>query len=558
MGHMAKKGMAENEQTGRRRWPAVAVWGLLVAGVLVAFWPYFGEMWSRWFPRWDEADLGLYARLVEGESYYTHGPLIPLVSLVIALLLIGRTKIRARRNLPAGLVVLCGALLLYLTACFARVNFAQGFALVGVVAGLVLLLWGWPGLRRLWFPIAFLVFMIPLPEVTIGDLNFRLKMIATEAGVTLANAVGVIAESSGNQVFMLDDKSLTVANVCNGLRTLISLLAFGALYAYVCRLRGLWRLVLFAMSVPVAVVSNAVRITSLIVVADVWDVETATGWFHDGSGLMIYVLAFALMFSLERLILWAHKVAKRPMEVRGLFADVRRGPEDAGQWGRMARRAASGSGVTAVVLVGLTAGCIWHLKRAVPTTWDQNVAANAVPRELHVDGRPLIGHPQTMSRKTLGILETEDYFYSVYAGPGAPRVALCIIFSRDNRKGTHPPDQCLEGGGNEIVHKGDIVIRPDGMDREVPARELVIQRGQSREYFLYTYKCGKAYTGSFWRQQFIIFTNGLLRRDASGALIRVSSPVLESIAASREWCKRFMARAIPHIDRNLQPEAESQ
>jgi len=548
--------MASESDSRGRSLLVLGAWSLLAAGLAAAFGPYLAEIWSRWFPRWDETDLSLYERITSGESYYTHGPLIPLVSLLIALLLVRHTRIEARPNRRAGLAVLAGSLLLHVMASQARVNFAQGVALLGTVAGLVVLFWGWGGLRRLWFPIALLGFMIPLPEVTIGELNFRLKMIATDSGVALANAAGVIADSAGNQVFLTDDRSLTVANVCNGLRTLISLVAFGALYAYVCRLRGPWRLVLFALSVPVALASNAVRIASLIIVADVWDVETATGWFHGGSGLMIYVLAFLLMFSLERLILWGHKVVGRPIPDRKLMADVRRGEEDADQGRRMRRAVASPRGVVAVVLLGLAAGGVWWLQGARPPLWNANVAAGALPRRLVIDGRRLRGHPRTMSRETLGILETQDYFYSIYEGPDAAPVEFCIIFSRDNRRGTHPPDQCLEGGGSEITHKGAVVVGSDSV-RPVPCREIVVQQGRQRRYFLYTYKCGATYTDSFLWQQLTIFGNGLLRRNASGALIRLSTPVRQDVAEARRWCMRFMEHAVPYLDRNLQVEAAS-
>ena len=76
--------------------------------------------------------------------------------------------------------------------------------------------------------------MVPLPEVSIAHLNFRLKMLAADWGVRLVNLTGILAERDGNRVFLEGDKSLVIANVCNGLRTLITVIAFGALYAYVC------------------------------------------------------------------------------------------------------------------------------------------------------------------------------------------------------------------------------------------------------------------------------------------------------------------------------------
>jgi exosortase len=271
------------EEPTRNPWITAGGWLLLGAALVAAFGHNFAEMWLRWFPAWHRTSLGLYERIVEGESYYTHGPLVPPVSLIIVLLLIRHTRVPVRPWRVTGFAVVAMSLLLHLTACLARVNFASAFAFIGVLVGLVLVLWGGKALRRLWFPIVLLIFMVPLPEISIAQLNFRLKMFAANWGVELSNAIGVAAERIGNRVLLEGDKDLVIANVCNGLRTLISLLAFGTIYAYVCRLRGLWRIGLFAMTVPVAVASNTIRVVSLILVADRWDVQTATGWYHDAS-----------------------------------------------------------------------------------------------------------------------------------------------------------------------------------------------------------------------------------------------------------------------------------
>jgi len=447
--------MEAESPTHRPRWLRVAPWLVLAAGLVAAYALNVYEMWHRWFPAWRWVGRSLYERIMEGESYYTHSPLVPLVSLIIAILLIRHTRIPVRPNRLLGAVVLVGSLLLHLISCLARVNFASGFSLVGVLAGLVLLLWGTTALRRLWFPIAFLVFMVPLPEVSIGQMNFRLKMVAADWGVRLANAVGVMVERSGNQVFMEGNKQLVIANVCNGLRTLISLLAFGAIYAYVCKLRGIWRVGLFVMTVPVAVVSNSIRIVGLIVVADVWDPKTATGLFHDVSGLMIYVMAFGMMFGLERAVLAVRNAIGRPAEVLPLFHGVARDPDDADQWPRLVRAGDSAAGWAAAVLVVLVAGGALWLSRSVPPVWSGQMARRALPAELAIDGVRLHSYDLEIPDRELVILETRDYLFRRYVLPGSPPVDFCIVFSEDNRKGTHPPDVCLEGLGREIIAKGD-------------------------------------------------------------------------------------------------------
>jgi len=533
------------------RWRRGLPWILLALGLVAAYAYNFYEMWRRWFPAWRRTDLGLYDRIMEGESYYTHAPLVPLVSLIMAILLIRHTRIPVRRRPVLGGAVLAGSLLFHLVSSLARVNFASGFSLIGVVAGLVLMLWGTTALRRLWFPIAFLFFMVPLPQVSIYQLNFRLKMLAADLGVSAANLMGVVAEQNSNTVLLMGGKTLTIANVCGGLRTLISLIAFGALYAYVCKLRGAWRLGLFAMSVPVAVAANAIRIVTLILVADVWNTEVATGFFHDFSGLMVYGLAFGMMFGLERVVLGVRKWVGRPATVLPLFHGIQRGAEEDGQWPRMLRASASPAGWTAVVLVLLTAAGANWLNRSVPPLWTGKVAAEAVPKTLRVAGRQLRGRDIPVPRYVMDILETEDILRRQYTTQGNPPIEFQLVFSEDNRKGTHPPDVCLEGGGWDIVAKAPLSLTNVESRGLVPCREIIARKANQRRYHLYTYCCGDVYTASFWEQQLRILLNGLLNRNASGALIEVSTPVNDDLEEARRRSKHLFAVAVPYLDRNL-------
>jgi len=543
--------MQEREQTQGFWWTAGS-WVLLLIGLAAVFAHTFANMWLRWFPAWTRRGLGLYDRIVEGESYYTHGPLVPLVSLIAAILLVRHTRVPVRPARFSGWTILVGSLLLHLLACLARVNFVSGFALLGVLAGLILLLWGGAALRRLWFPVVFLAFMVPLPEVTIAQLNFRLKMLAADWGVVLANGLGVLVERKDNTVFLEGGKSLVIANVCNGLRTLISLLAFGTLYAYVCRLRGLWRLGLLAMTVPVAVVSNSLRIVSLILVADVWDVATATGWYHDSSGMLVFVLAFLLMFGLERLVLWARRAAGRPAKVYPLFHDALRGPQDEDQGARLVRAPVGWRGFGAIAALAVAVAGTWWLNLAIPPVWNQQMARSAVPRQLQVDGRTWDSYELKLDKRILDILETQDYLYRQYFREGDSPVGFLVIFSRDNRKGTHPPDLCLQGSGDGIVAAADLQVDAVEGRGSVPCRELVSQDAAGLEYTLYTYKCGREYTNSFWRQQWIILLNGLLHRNASGALIRFTTRIEgNKRAQARDRCSAFVRATIPHLDRSL-------
>ena len=530
----------------RNPWVVAAAWFLVLAGLAGAFYQTFASTWLRWFPAWTNPRISFYDRLVTGESYYTHGPLVPLVSLFIVLMLIRQTRVPVRPSPRLGFLVTALCLLLHLVACLARVNFASGFAFVGVLVGLVLVFWGREALRRFWFPLALLLFMVPLPEVTIASVNFTLKMLATQIGVGIVDATGIVVVRDGNRVLLEGSKTLVVANVCNGLRTLISLIGFGALYAYVCKVRGVWRPILFVMSIPVAVVSNSLRVVALILVAHFVNVETATGWFHDLSGLLIFAFAFMLMFGIERLILWIH-----PRPVLPLFHDVLRTEADRGQVGRMARAADSRRGwATAVVLLAAFGLTLW-LSRTVPSMWTGQTVAKALPEQMTVDGLVWQSYRMTLPEQDLVILETQDYLYRRFIRPGLQSVDFCVIFSEDNRKGIHPPDLCLEGSGQGIVHKGSVSLEGVPGRGAIPCREILVQTGGQQQYFLYVYKCGGSYTDSFWVQQGTIFWNGLWRRNSSGALIRLSTMADDGLDKARERMKSFLRQAVPLLDRAL-------
>ncbi|OQB82594.1 MAG: Transmembrane exosortase (Exosortase_EpsH) [Planctomycetes bacterium ADurb.Bin126] len=541
--------------------PAAPVWALLIAALAASFAHNFAEMWVRWFPAWSDAGASLYDRVTGGESYYTHAPLVPIISLMIALLVIRHTSIPVRPRPLLGGAVSGVFIFIHLFGCLARVNFVSGFAMIGLLAGLILMLWGWVALRRLWFALFLLAFMVPLPEVSIAQLNFRLKLMAADMGVRGANLLGIIVERPGdaNTVKIWHEagiKTLVIANVCNGLRTLISLIAFGALYAYVCRLSGWWRIALFALSIPIAVIANAVRIVSLIVVADIWDAKVATGWYHDTSGILVFVLAFLLMFGLEKLVLSVRKWIGRPAKILPLFHGALRSEQDEGQWQRLVNVARRPVAWTAVGLAVLTAGGSWWLNRVVPYVSPVGQLKQAVPETLEFDHATWSSVELTMDEQTLTILEWPDYFYRSYTREDQPKTDLCVIFSRDNRKGTHPPDLCIQGGGSDIVHAATVQLNGVPGRPDLPCRELVAQGGGHATYFLYTYKCGQKYTESFWSQQLGIFLNGLLNRNASGALIRVSTPippqdVREGRQKARERAMGLMAVAIPHLDRTL-------
>lgn len=535
-----------------QRLRAAVVWFAIAAAIVVAWWRSAQVIWRLgWFPFWQYRELGLYDRFTGGEGYFTHGPLVPIVSAFMIVMLVRHTRIALRPRPGFGLPLLGLSLLVYLFGIVAETNLIRWYAFIGVLCSAVLALWGFGALRRLWFPLAFLAFMIPFSDWLIADLALGLKMRAAAWGVRLANASGVLAESSGSRLFLTGDKSMVVGEVCSGLRTLISLLAFGALYAYVCKLPGLWRAVLFAMTVPVAVVANTLRIFLLIIVAHVSTVEIATGWFHDLTGPLIFAVAFLMMFGLERLILALHRVIRRPIRVQGLFARERLGRGEPSQARAMFLAGGRGAGIAVAVLIGATAavGLLWLRPLAAPAVTRQ-LAADALPAQFELSGRPYTAQDLVLDERTSRLLGSPDYVYRRYTSASVT-VDLCVVFGKGGRDNLHPPEVCLRGDGNELGQTGDVVLTGVGADGRAACRELVVESGASRTYYLYTFRSAGGYSAYYGQQQLAAFLDRILQRGRGAALVRISSPVDTSVDAARKRCMDMMRQTIPCLDQAL-------
>ncbi|MCC6490359.1 MAG: exosortase/archaeosortase family protein [Candidatus Hydrogenedentes bacterium] len=270
-------------------WAALA---LLLAAI-------FRETWS-----------GLLYQYGRVDSYYSHGLLIPVISLFFVWRM--RRELRAIPVAPSGL-----GLALLAFACFmVLVGDFLGFRLIGqsvillMVAALVLSFLGIAHLRALWFPIAFLVFMIPIPDSITQSLVLQVKLLATELAVRLAQLVSLPMIRDGSFVIFGNDR-LLVGEVCGGLRSLIALLALGAVVSYVSRAKPWARWLLFVLSAPVAIAANVTRIFFLCVVGYNWGSTVAAGRVHDISGVLIYATAAILLVSAEQVL---RKIAPLPAE----------------------------------------------------------------------------------------------------------------------------------------------------------------------------------------------------------------------------------------------------
>lgn len=256
------------------------VWKIGLLAALLG-WVYAGAFW--WMAdRWWEAD-----------SYYTHGPLIPLVS---GFFLWSRRK--ALADLPPaasgwGFVLIIVGLILQVFSALWRIYFSSALSLLLVLVGLALAFGGFPLWRRVWFPILFLLFMIPMPLAFIAQTSLQLKLWAASVSSRVIWWFGIPVMQDGSTLYM-PHGAVMVEDVCSGLRSLIALLALGVLCSYLTNGRLRKRILMLAASVPIALGANIFRISVISLVSEVYGYHLATGAFHDTMGFLAFGLAYGL------------------------------------------------------------------------------------------------------------------------------------------------------------------------------------------------------------------------------------------------------------------------
>lgn len=240
-------------------------------------------------------------RWLEHESYYGHGFLIPIVSLVIAWQ--RRDALRKIRMAgeAAGLWIVAFCLFIHIICAALRVYFVSGFSFILALYGLILFFFGKEIARNLIFPVFFLLTMIPLPLVLIGNLTVKLKLFAAQVATIILNHIGFPSIRDGS-IIRMPNSFIAVEAPCSGLRSLISLLTLGLLFAYAMKVSHLKKAVLFLSSIPIAMTTNIIRILMLATVNDLYGEKVAMGFFHDFSGFFVFAFAFAGLLGVSKIL----------------------------------------------------------------------------------------------------------------------------------------------------------------------------------------------------------------------------------------------------------------
>jgi exosortase len=241
--------------------------------------------------------VGLYAHVLPGwlkdlwrDPNYSHAYIVPIIS--------GFVIWQRRRALIAlpiqgswrGVLPLLAGVAAVIVGDISASQFLMRISLIIVLAGLVLFHFGSAVLRRLAFPLSFLVFLVPMPLFFIYAITARLQHLAAWSGAWALDLLGVAVFLEGN-VIQLRSLALGVTEACSGIRSLMTLVALGVAWAHLMLPRFWMQVVLVTSVVPIAIAANAGRIVMTGLVGQSFGVEYAEGFFHFFSGWLVFIVA---------------------------------------------------------------------------------------------------------------------------------------------------------------------------------------------------------------------------------------------------------------------------
>jgi exosortase len=250
---------------------------------------------------------------------YSHGFIVPVVSLLFAGLAWKRFGIPIRGHVAAGTVTL-GAMEILLGLGLHILGWMLGhllfdvLSLVCVLRGTLLVLGGADANRAFGFAALFLLFMAPLPMAWHQPLAIELQQIVSGLSAYILEACGVATYREG-YVIHLSVYSMEVGAACSGLRQLTAVLALGVALGHLAN-RGAWFTgVLALVSLPVAIVANCARVVITGIIAVLFGPKWAEGVFHTLEGLAVVALAALLIVGVASGLARFHdrwKVKKEP------------------------------------------------------------------------------------------------------------------------------------------------------------------------------------------------------------------------------------------------------
>lgn len=487
---------------------------------------------------------------------YSHGYLIP----VITLFLIWRNRHQlaaaGQKGSWFGALVVFLGLAMFIMGELGTLYTVIQYAFLVTLFGIVLAFVGWRGMRFLWIPLLYLVFMIPLPSFLYAGLSSTLQLIASELGVTVIRFFGISVFLDGN-VIDLGVYKLNVVEACSGLRYLFPLMSFGFLVVYLSRGPFWQKGVVFLSTIPITILMNSFRIGVIGVLVENYGIEMAEGFLHTFQGWVIFMALVLFLFGeiwlLNKIFGTGGSVFDRfafaaPRPTAPLAAPLPQGQPAQSKQAAPIHKALPRPYMVSLAIVLLAAGASSLMGTRAEAALERKVFATLPMRIDDWRGREFALEPEIVAA-----LKVTDYIMADYRRESDPiPVNFYSAYYKSQRKGeaVHSPQACIPGGGwviEEFAERRLDTVIAGGQPLTV--NRAIIGKGDFQQLVYYWFpQRDRFLTNEYWVKWYI-FWDALTRNRTDGALVRLVTPVdgPDGFDAADQRLSDFAATLMPKL-----------
>jgi exosortase D (VPLPA-CTERM-specific) len=497
--------------------------------------------------------VALYSRIVPDmvkewyqDENYSHGFLVPLIT---AYFLSTRwAELKVTRALPSkiGLLVLTIGLLQLVVAWLGSEYFTMRSSLIVLLVGLVISFFGITVVRKVSFPLAYLLFMVPIPYIIYDAAAFPLKLFVTRVSVATLKLSGISVLREGN-IIMFPSTTLEVADACSGIRSLLSLLALAVAFAFFLQMAPWKRWLLICSAVPIAVCTNALRVIVTGFLAQYWGAQAAQGFFHEFAGLVVFGMAMVLLVGLGSLLARKSKCADAELEAVTTNVEsesIVPPPEPV----LMEESSAGRPAWIPICLMMVIVGLYLNLHQDISVPMNTSFATfPSVVGAWHMTGESYL------SDSVQKVLKATDTISRLYASDDGKKVSIYIGYHGGGKESgeIHSPKHCLPGSGWYEVSSTRTRMELNGETLNLV--RAVYQNADSKELFLYWFQARNKSLNDEYSLKLAEITNSLLYRRRDASFIRISVPFESDQQIALATGERFIRDFYPTI-RKFLPE----
>lgn len=399
--------------------------------------------------------------------------------------------------------------------------------------------------RKLFFPLAFLIFMIPLPTIVQDKLGMPLKLVSTKLGELILRLSGISVFVEGN-VIDIGVTQLQVVDACGGLRFILPLLALGVLFA--CFFENIrWKqVVLVFITIPIAIITNGIRIGITGVLASMYGSSVAQGFFHGFSGWIVFMFAFALLFLFHFLFLkrvW--KKTHRPAGVNRHGKEVDNLPDHIG----------SAGGVLPVVVCCLSlivAGTLSCTTSVLPPIHVRG-GMQSFPMTINA----WQGKQEPMDLDIIQRSGAQDALNTVYTREGSPPISLYMGYRGspfvESTNFFHSPGVCLPAAGWKTIDSSRYTIHNIPHFNDLTVSMMVIEKTGQRQLVYYWFQTKDHVSSNVNINRFHLALHAITRDNTCDLFIRPITPIYpgETVENAQKRMDRFVREMMAELLRFL-------